>query len=138
MEDDENASSCVKNGHDEKVDSDKPKYKKLKTDNADRNVNSPTASTSETNNGDLPIQINDDTSDHAASFAINESFTDNLAILKELFNNESSNGKEVENKFVDENFQVLREPFQVVQLKNFVYDDDNLKKLMNDISSTSK
>lgn len=128
----------VKNGHTEEVGSDEPQPKKQKTDNADKSVNLPTASTSKSSNGDCLIQVNDQNSDHATPFAINQSYTDNLATLKELFNNESSNGKEAKNEFVSENFQVLREPFQVVQLKNFVQEDDNLKKLMNDISDTSK
>ena len=118
MADDAGSSGSAINSHSKEDDpSDEPKQKKHKTDNANNNL--PSASTT----GDPP------------SFAINHSYTDSFATLKELYeNSESVKG----NEFVSENFQVIREPFQVVQLKNFIQEEKSLHILMDYMSVTSK
>ncbi len=122
MADDADSSNAAKNKHtEETVSPDEPQHKKLKTDNAS------SSSTASPGGGDT------------SSFAINHLYIDSLPTLKTLYeDSESVKGKEEENKFVCDNFQVIREPFQVVQLKNFIQEDDNLKKLMKDISKTGK
>ena len=122
MADDADSSNAAKNKHaEETVSPEEPQHKKLKTDNAS------SSSTASPGGGDT------------SSFAINHLYIDSLPTLKTLYeDSESVKGKEEENKFVCDNFQVIREPFQVVQLKNFIQEDDNLKKLMKDISKTGK
>ena len=64
--------------------------------------------------------------------AINNHYTDDFQILKCLYGGESNTG--ADNDFFKANSQFVRDPFQVVQLKQFVHDDSILSSLMEIIS----
>lgn len=138
MADDEVSSSTSHIRDEESSSSEVPARKKPRTDDSTETGLSSASSANDCASTTPAITSNGDSHKQSTTFAVNQAYINGLQTLKKLYLNESATDDSDEVKFVNENCLVQRDPFQVVQLKNFVQDDTLLNSLMNVVTKTSK